>query len=453
MTENNSRETASFTEFQEGRFIVGFILAFISLFFFWYFRAAEMSGGDSDQWCREIEAGVWFRKRQMFSFAAMQLTYTITHSYLNWNGRWAINASSCMAGACFVFLVWRLLGVGRLRWVSLGFVFSAGFMQLFFGHVETYAFPMTCLLFFLLIYRRYLAGRVRAIHVAAAFSLGIAFHMIFWFVLPIFGILLLHSRRRRRDAVEVAAGLLPAVLFTALVWVSPRYGFGEMVGDRFMPLFQVVPGTNKRFALFSWNHFYHWLWFAWNTSHFTLPIVFLAFIFRWLKRNPWTDMLAALAGCFLIFTFIWHPDAGRLDWDLFSFTGLPMVLLAVEAVREWRGRWSTVFVWGVISISAALLGVKVVDAARLGTRGEGVVRIRFEPDNRAETWVITLDGHAKETEIRHVLEGRHKVMVYQSDGRNMFKYIESFDIEPGEAHEVIVPATPPIAGAIQYSDH
>ncbi len=444
---SQSEESPAFdTQYPEGRPAVGIALALTAVAIFWSLRAVEMTGGDSDQWCREIEAGYWFRKRQMLSFAVMQLTHQVTHTLFGWNGRWAVNATSCLAGGFFVYFAWRLLGWGAMRWLAVGLVFSAGFMQVFFGHIETYAVPMTVLLFLLLTVRRYFAGRVRAIHVAAAFSLGVASHLVFWFLVPIFGTLLRYSRRKIKDLSEIALGVSPALLLTLAMWRFIRLGRGEMIGDRLMPLFEVFPGLAKRYAYLSWAHFQDWLWFLWNASHFALPIVVVALVLWRLPKGPWLEVLQTAIVCFLAFTFLWHPDAGRLDWDLFSFTGLPVALLAGEIVRRWHFRWSPALVSLLICVSAAFLLGKVIDAARLGARGEGRVRIALHPQNDAEITAIVLDGHSKKREIRHVLEGTHTVMVFQVQGTSVFKYVESFHIGPGQVHEIIVPATPALMG-------
>ncbi len=426
----------------EGRIAVGVALALIALVIFWSLRAVEMTGGDSDQWCREIETGYWFRKRQMLSFALMQLTYKITNGLFAWDGRWAVNATSCVVGAFFVYFAWRLLGWGRARWLALGLLFSAGFMQLFFGHLETYALPMTVLLCLLLTIRRYFAGRARAIHVGALFSLGVASHLVFWFLVPVFGTVLRHSHRKAKDLLEIVVGVTPALLLTYALWGPYRIGRGEMIGDRLMPLLHVDPGLAKRFAYLSWEHLHEWLWFAWNASHVALPIVIVLFLLRRLPRGPWDEVLRTTIVCFLVFTFVWHPDAGRLDWDLYSFTGLPIALLAGQAVRGWRFRWSIPIVSAMIAVSTVLLMVKVVDAARLGARGEGTVIISFDPSNRAEITTIVLDGRSKKREIPHVLEGTHTVMVFQTEDHRIYKYSESFQIAPDQVYSIVVPATP-----------
>ncbi|HPA48016.1 MAG TPA: hypothetical protein PLZ55_07960 [bacterium] len=429
--------------FEQGDSRTALLLATAAFVLFWFFRAVEMTGGDSDQWFREIEGGIWLRKRQMLSFGTMQLTYTVTHWLWGWDGRWAINLVSCLAGFAFVYWTWRLVGAGNGRWMALGLIGSCGFMQLFYGHIETYAMPMACLMLLFLTCRRYLAGQVRAITVAAVFSLGIFFHLIFWFLLPIFIPLLLQSRHRRRDALQFAMGLAPAILLTLVLFRSDL-GNGEMVGDRFMSLFHipedVKPGSvKKRYALFSFSHGYDWLWFAWNSSHLTALIVLAGVVFRKIQRSLWSMTVTLSLVCFLIFTFIWHPDRGRMDWDLFSFTGLPMAFLAVDILENWRVRWGRFAAWLLICISAFLLGGKVADAARLGHRGEGTILIHL-PDSLDENlWSIVLDGYAKTTEIGHVLEGSHEVSVYYRQNGEVVKHSEKIEVEPGGVYEVRVP--------------
>jgi len=429
--------------FEEGDFRTALLLATAAFALFWFFRAAEMTGGDSDQWCREIEGGIWLRKRQMFSFGAMQLTYTITHRLWGWDGRWAINLVSSLAGFAFVYWAWRFVGAGSRRWMALALIGSSGFMQLFYGHIETYAMPTACLMLFFLTCRRYLAGQVRAITVGAVFSLGIFFHLIFWFLSPVFIPLLLQSRHRRREALQFFVGLTPAILLT-LVLFRFDIGNGEMVGDRFMSLFAVPEnvkqgGVKKRYALFSMDHLYDWLWFAWNSSHLTTLIVLAGVILRRIPGKSWSVVLIVSLVCFLIFTLIWHPDRGRMDWDLFSFTGLPMALLAVDILEQCQVRWVRFAVWGLIGISAFLLGGKVVDAARLGRRGEGTILIHLPNSLEANLWTIILDGHAKGSEIRHVLEGSHEVSVYYGSNGKAAKFSERIEVEPGGVYEVYVP--------------
>ena len=424
---------------REGGRWLGIILAAFAFVLFWHFRAAELNGGDSDQWCREIEQGNWFRKRQMLSFAFMQLNYVWTHALWQWNGRLAINLSSCLAGACFIYLLWRLLGGMKPRAGAMALVLTSGFVQLYFGHLETYANSMACLVFFFLTVRRYLCGRRRMIHVAAAYSLGTAFHQIFWFLSPLFLVFLYHSEKRFRDIAEILYGLSPAILLTWLMNRYTTFGGGEMVGNRFIPLLHVDPGAGKRYALISWAHLQDWLWFAGNACHLTIVLVLLGLIARRFRRSVWSDLLWMCLLCFLGFTFIWHPDAGRRDWDLFSFAGLPMALLAIEALRWDRARWFASAAWVSVAVSAFLLAGKVTGAARLGARGDGAVLVNVEVHDGYRVATINLNGYSKTAEMHHILEGRHKVSVYLARELEIVRYDEIFDLHPGDIYEIDVP--------------
>ncbi len=423
----------------EGTKRTGAILAVLSFAVFWSLRAVALTGGDSDQWCREIEQGLWWRKRQMLSFALMQLNYQWTHFLWQWDGRLAINLTSCMAGAAFVYGTWGLLGGEKRRWTALALVYTAGFMQLFFGHLETYACPMACMIFFLLAVRRYLLGQTRAIAVAGIYSLGIFFHLIFWFLFPLFAVMLWHSPERQRDARQFLYGLLPAVILTIWMFIDPYFGFGEMIGDRFMPLWRVEVGMKKHYAFFSWTHIFDWLWFIWNACHLQIFVVIIGIACKKLRRGKWQNILLAATLCFLIFTWIWHPDAKRLDWDLFSFIGLPIALMAVEVASQNNKRlWHTAIAITIL-ISACFLMTKVIGAARLGARGEGMVIVQPAPDNRADISIIALDGHSKSREIHHVLEGAHEIRIYLKFNERVYRYDTCFELNPDQVITITVP--------------
>ena len=218
-----------------------------------------------------------------------------------------------------------------------------------------------------------------------------------------------------------------------------NFGSGEMVGTRFMQLFHLDPSMGKQYALFSWLHLREWLWFTGTAAHCTVFIVAWGLLARRFRRDFWVDMLGMSVLCFLLFTWIWYPDANRRDWDLFSFPGLPMALLAVECVRRVHGRKFSIGIGLVAGVSALLLSVKVIDAARLGARGEGTVLVHIEAVEGVRVAAITLDGRNKRREMYHILEGRHTVRVYQERGREIIRYKETFDLHPGEVYNVTVP--------------
>src|SRR5271156_779564 len=106
-----------------------------SLFFilFWYFRSVKWFEGSGDLWIRNVEEGIWFRKRRMLSFFAYQLTYKIMNPLFHWDGRWVISFVSCVAGAIFVFYLYKICERWKQGWIPFVLVMSSGMSTLFYG--------------------------------------------------------------------------------------------------------------------------------------------------------------------------------------------------------------------------------------------------------------------------------------------------------------------------------
>jgi hypothetical protein len=313
-------------------------IGLLSFLWFWFWRSNVLSGGDSEQWEREIGAGVWLRKRQMLSFATLQLAYRLGRVLFEASPHRAISFVSCLAGALAVLVLWRMFRGRPHTSVAILVTATAGFATLFYGHVETYAQPVAALLFHLLTLQRVTEGRWRPWTAVATFGLALAFHLVALFALPALALFLICELRRpavsRRDWRNVLLAAIPAGLFWLAI-TRRHYGGGELVGPHFIqPLGELI---RHPWYVFTRNTAAEkWLFVIWNggvTPFFALWIFARAIRPRrqGKKRDPLTLTLLAYFVCFLGFFAVWNPDAQTRDFDLFCF---PWVIASVAVSRR-----------------------------------------------------------------------------------------------------------------------
>ena len=184
----------------------------ISIFFFllfWFFRSAVFDGGSSDLWVREIEDGIWFRKRRMLSFFLMQLTYRISNYLNHWDGRLAINLVSCLSGIIFVIFLYRICQRWEKGWIPFLLVMTSGMANLFYGFIETYAHVVAAATVFFYFLFEYLDGKVDARYPAFFYSIAAMCHLevgFFFLVIPIAWYVRGH---KKQDLIYWIYGLLP----------------------------------------------------------------------------------------------------------------------------------------------------------------------------------------------------------------------------------------------------
>jgi hypothetical protein len=299
------------------------LIPVVSFAWFWYWRSIQWSGGDSEQWEREINFGIWWRKRQMLSFGCMQMAFQVTQWLWGWNALKAINAVSCLSGSLSLLCLWRLFrGYPHAVW-SFALVATAGFTTLFYGHIETYAQPVAALCFHMVALERTLHGKWRPWTLVLSWCLMMMFHLSALFILPaVFAIALREVFRQRlglSELGEVLKAAVPGALFWFSVYGLLDWGEGELVGPHFIcPLETLLA---KPWVIFTDEHLGIKFWFlVWNAGVAGF-LVFWVFAHELLsgRRDRFTLYLLAYFLCYMGFYAIWNPEMGERDFDLFSF--------------------------------------------------------------------------------------------------------------------------------------
>ncbi|MCA9428208.1 MAG: hypothetical protein KC994_24220, partial [Candidatus Omnitrophica bacterium] len=122
-------------------FLIASGVFILSLLWFWFWRPYGYYGGDSEFLDRQVNNGLWFRKREVLAVAAMQLSRQIFTLQFDWPVSWSISMVSCLAGSVSVTLAWLLCrneDRGALRFIL---ILTSGYILLYHGSVESYALP------------------------------------------------------------------------------------------------------------------------------------------------------------------------------------------------------------------------------------------------------------------------------------------------------------------------
>jgi hypothetical protein len=321
---------------------------------FWLLRASAGEFGDSLEIQRKIaEEGALWREREPLDFFLHAAAYRALHPLTGWEVTTVYAVMSCLAGGLFVVVVvllTALLARRQLdRLLAAGLILTAGFVQLFFGYLESYTL-MTCgLAVYLFLGLLCLAGRVGVGWPATALAVTALFHPIALAAAPSLALPLLHRWRQRgfglgaglRLALPAVAGIVVPVLllvavfvangYTAERWEIARNQFGGGDKRTFKPLVTLT-SHREYYPLLSPDHARAVL----NQQLLVAPLGWPLALALLAARRPaglWRDprfaYLLLAATTTTIFVSLWNPDLGaRQDWDLLSVSALPTMALA-----------------------------------------------------------------------------------------------------------------------------
>lgn len=283
---------------------------------------------------------------------------------------------SYVAGFCYImlsFAVAAALSPARTgRWIVLGVLLSAGYIQLFCGYVENYAplFAGTLL---------YLWGGVRLMRGQLplwVLSGGLALLMTYHFIAVMLGpsLLVATCLGWRRGHGPGWGQLVGNLLLGPVVVLGVLYGIGldlfdyvtGLRGGHLLPLWN-VPDATQAYGLLDVRHILDLL--SVQLLAGSAPImVALACKSAW--RRGWSDerlFFAAAGVCALLFTALANPEIGAFrDWDILAFPALPFALWAACVLVECEAWRASRLICGACTLHA-LVWVGVNADAEAGT--------------------------------------------------------------------------------------
>jgi len=167
------------------------------------------------------------------------------------------------------------------------------------------------------------------------FCLGCLFHMMLLFYLPAF--LWVMKRQQRFHVLEF---LLPfgamTAAYIAINVCLPREGL-FIDSSRLVPWFE-IQRKGQFFTLFSKEHIELLLYFHQKAAFLSVPLeIPVLILLRKRINTPIKQFLMICSMIGLLWTTFWHPDLGKLDWDLFSqmyiATHVLMGIILCEEIR------------------------------------------------------------------------------------------------------------------------
>jgi hypothetical protein len=306
------------------------IVAIVAAVLCFSLRDIRRLGGDSD-----FAVDIITQPFQVFYLRSPLTVYfnqAVYHFILQprgWSPEEAVAFCSALGGGLFVA---ALVSIST-NWLFLLFNLTAPFMLIFLGHVEHYAWVNALLAVYFLAVKRHLDTDGPLWPALTSLLLAASSHMLAVFYAPSF--LFLLARRdptTRRWFWVRPRGERENLLIIFIVWAllffaaeTSLFVAGLDNGlNRLVPLTWPGEPTHYYFTLFSLAHLKIWLYFHWRSS--PMGLVLLAAL-CWMIRTRFDRFLLVAMACGFFWTWIWHPDRGRNDWDLFANLALPLNVL------------------------------------------------------------------------------------------------------------------------------
>ncbi len=232
------------------------------------------------------------------------------------------------------------------RTLILAFLLTSGFVQLFFGYVETYPVLLPAILVYLLTGARALRGATPLWVPSLVLGLMIPLHFtLVTFVPSLFVLAYFHietvespSNETRSIAALKTLGLLaltPAasLLVLLLIGFNPAVYFQTAGSSHMLPLFS-EPGFFYHYRLFSIAHLSDLLNHYLLVAPAALLVPFVAGR-RSTLPDPLRMFFLAAAAFSVLFTLIANPEVGAFrDWDAFAYPALPLTLWAARILID-----------------------------------------------------------------------------------------------------------------------
>ena len=318
------------------------LVALIALATFVALRSACHLLGDGYLLLRDLDAGILQRThRAPLTFALVQALHSI--GGILWEtGDNTYRIYSYASGVLYVLLAFPVAGaLGRNpleKCILLGFLFTAGYLQLFFGYVENYALYLPGILLYLLLGMRALEDRMTIFAPGLLLSVLITLHLTFTLFVPSLLVLAYCSYSntrgwtpRWRSGLAILASLgiclLGATVFLWFTGIDSAY-LGRAGGRHLLPVF-AQPDSREPYGLFSLSH--HLDFF--NLQVLAAPGACMALFLLGRRSFGHHPFLLSSAAIPLLFTFLANPEIGAFrDWDILALPALPLTLWAASAL-------------------------------------------------------------------------------------------------------------------------
>jgi hypothetical protein len=295
---------------------------------FWLLRSKYAFLGDNfirvdnvirNDYIRDEPGAVWL----------LHYFYTVLHACFSLDGVTVFQVFDCLCGGAFVYLALRIadaLGSAAFEKVSI-FLFYCGFgtMYHFCGYIEIYSLPVV--LFVAYLYASLLSIRGKVHYAVPAIVMGVACvcHLISLIFLPSFLAVIYESKLRQNPFFRRPLAWILVGAGAALILLL---GYPHMA-PRFYPLFAKGKGP---MAMFSFVHVWEYcngLLLSCGPALLigSACLAYAALTKKRLAAETW--FLLAASACIAAGLFAFNEIYGSGDWDIYSFSSLPVNLAAI----------------------------------------------------------------------------------------------------------------------------
>jgi len=323
------------------KLLIYILIFMLATSFFFFFRQYKRPGADSGEIVSFASSSeIMYYYRSPLTVFLHQAAYKILNPF-GMSVEDIISLLSSIAGGLFILV---LISFSH-SFLFLLFNLSAGVMFIFLGHIEHYAWVNMMLAFYFLLSKKFIEGKINIVLLTITLCITCLFHMFAVFYFPTLLYLFLNPQKKdgklkcffpvKKDIEKVMIVLIIFLLFLTVVPLFlPTRGLDNNL-SRLVPLFQNPDPQRYYFTMFSIKHFKLLLYFYMMAS--PLGLFFLIMLIGRIKTKFHKFMLLAVT-CAVFWEFIWHPDMGKLDWDLYSNFAIPLNilvgLLLVEKIED-----------------------------------------------------------------------------------------------------------------------
>lgn len=288
---------------------------------------------------------------------------------------------SISAGILFVlstiWFAYRSYDTFKERIIFTLGMFSGGYLLLFFGYVENYSFFVLSAVIFTYICILILNRKISRYWVLPSLGLTILFHIFGVILIPGAIYAMIAGTRLGNRIKSISKPTL--YLIGTILMVGIGYFSFYIYSDISFFRLSILPIISDKFTadsytMFSINHLLDII----NLLFVLMPGIglLILFLISYIKEKQNWDrdfiflIILSLSG--LAATLIFDPKIGMpRDWDLFSFTGLPLCLIifyyAIRKINEHRGYYLSIMIYsillGIISLSARITNINIPSIA------------------------------------------------------------------------------------------
>ena len=275
---------------------------------------------------------------------------------------------STISGILYLLLViplTRVLGRKRQeRGIVLGFLLTPGFLQLFFGYVETYSLLFPGMALFLLAGLQVLRGRLPLWVPGCVLGILIPLHFLMLSFIPSILVLAIlradtpsqgfsWKRPKKRDLVQLVVTPLVVLSVFQIIDFDPLAYLRNLKDSHLLSLV-VDPDYSHHYGLISFGHLYDVL----NEYLLVAPgavIVLFLLPKGGFRLNSVSIFLLTASFFPILLTATANPEVGAFrDWDAFAFPALPLTLWAAASlIRQGRDPSSLAHTGFLVCSSAA----------------------------------------------------------------------------------------------------